>query len=72
MDAVSGAECASAYAECVGRDALDAQRHPFKYNPSMRYVVELYPHSNEELGEVRARACAHRTPSLLLYIGQLL
>ena len=22
------AECASAYAECVGRDALDAQRHP--------------------------------------------
>ena len=21
-------ECASAYAECVGRDALDAQRHP--------------------------------------------
>ena len=26
----------------------------YKYNPSMRYVVELYPHSTEELGEVRA------------------
>ena len=41
----------------------------YKYNPSMRYVVELYPHSTEELGEVRA-GLRTQNPSLLLYIGQ--
>lgn len=41
----------------------------YKYNPSMRYVVELYPHSSEELGEVRA-SLRTQNPSLLLYIGQ--
>lgn len=41
----------------------------YKYNPSMRYVVELYPHSTEELGEVRA-SLRTQNPSLLLYIGQ--
>ena len=41
----------------------------YKYNPSMRYVVELYPHSGEELGEVRA-GLRTQNPSLLLAIGQ--
>lgn len=41
----------------------------YKYNPSMRYVVELYPHSTEELGELRA-SLRTQNPSLLLAIGQ--
>ena len=41
----------------------------YKYNPSMRYVVELYPHSPDALGELRA-SLRTQNPSLLLAIGQ--
>lgn len=41
----------------------------YKYNPSMRYVVELYTHPEEELGELRA-GLRTQNPSLLLAIGQ--
>ena len=41
----------------------------YKYNPSVRYVVELYPHAGEELGEFRA-ALRTQNPTLLLYLGQ--
>lgn len=41
----------------------------YKYNPSMRYAVELYPHGGAELGELRA-GLRTQNPSLLLAIGQ--
>lgn len=41
----------------------------YKYNPSMRYVVELYPHSPDELGELRA-SLRTQNPSLQLAIAQ--
>jgi len=41
----------------------------YKYNPSMRYVVELYTHPDGELGELRA-GLRTQNPSLLLAIGQ--
>ncbi len=41
----------------------------YKYNPSMRYVVELYPHASDALGELRA-SLRTQNPSLLLAIGQ--
>ena len=41
----------------------------YKYNPSMRYVVELYPHSAEALGELRA-SLRTQNAALLLAIGQ--
>lgn len=41
----------------------------YKYNPSVRYTVELYPHTGEQLGEVRA-GLRTQNPALLLYIGQ--
>ncbi|WP_367924502.1 CopG family transcriptional regulator [uncultured Ruthenibacterium sp.] len=41
----------------------------YKYNPSVRYVVELYPHAGEELGEFRAQLRT-QNPTLLLYLSQ--
>lgn len=41
----------------------------YKYNPSMRYVVELYQHGETELGELRA-GLRTQNPSLLAAIGQ--
>ncbi len=41
----------------------------YKYNPSMRYVVELYPRAGAELGEMRA-GLRTQNPSLLMAIGQ--
>ena len=54
MDAVSGQNALQLMLNAS--DAMLSMRSAihYKYNPSMRYVVELYPHSNEELGEVRA------------------
>lgn len=52
-------------------DAMLAMRSAirYKYNPSMRYVVELYPHPEGELGEMRA-GLRTQNPSLLLAIAQ--
>ena len=52
MDAVSGQNALQLMLNAS--DAMLSMRSAihYKYNPSMRYVVELYPHS---------RACAHRT-----------
>ena len=54
MDAVSGQNALQLMLNAS--DAMLSMRSAihYKYNPSMRYVVELYPHSTEELGEVRA------------------
>lgn len=41
----------------------------YKYNPSVKYVVELYPHSQTYLGELRA-SLRTQNPTLLLYLGQ--
>ena len=41
----------------------------YKYNPSVRYVVELYPHAGSELGEFRAQLRT-QNPTLLLYLSQ--
>ncbi len=41
----------------------------YKYNPSMRYAVEIFPHTGEEIGEMRA-GLRTQNPSLLLYIGR--
>ena len=69
MDAVSGQNALQLMLNAS--DAMLSMRSAihYKYNPSMRYVVELYPHSTEELGEVRA-GLRTQNPSLLLYIGQ--
>ena len=68
MDAVSGQNALQLMLNAS--DAMLSMRSAihYKYNPSMRYVVELYPHSTEELGEVRA-GLRTQNPSLLLYIG---
>lgn len=52
-------------------DAMLTMRSPlqYKYNPSVRYVVELYPHAEETLGEVRA-SLRTQNPTLLLYLTQ--
>ena len=41
----------------------------YKYNPSVKYIVELYPHSQTYLGEMRA-SLRTQNPTLLLYLGQ--
>ncbi|MEG1011587.1 MAG: hypothetical protein RR951_05705 [Ruthenibacterium sp.] len=41
----------------------------YKYNPSVRYAVELYPHAGAQFGEVRA-GLRTQNPALLLTIGQ--
>ena len=41
----------------------------YKYNPSVRYVVELYPHIDAEMGEMRA-GLRTQNPTLLLYLSQ--
>ena len=51
-------------------DAVVAMRSAlqYKYNPSVRYVVELYT-AGAALGEMRA-ALRTQNPTLLLYLGQ--
>lgn len=60
MDAVSGQNALQLMLNAS--DAMLSMRSAihYKYNPSMRYVVELYPLPPEELARC-ARACAHRT-----------
>lgn len=41
----------------------------YKYNPSVRYVVELYPHAGAQFGELRA-GLRTQNPTLLLAINQ--
>lgn len=41
----------------------------YKYNPSVRYIVELYPHTPDALGEMRA-VLRTQNPNLILYMGQ--
>lgn len=41
----------------------------YKYNPSVRYVVELYQHMQPVLGELRA-GLRTQNPTLLLYLSQ--
>ena len=41
----------------------------YKYNPSMRYSVELYPHAEGAFGELRA-GLRTQNPALLLYLSQ--
>ncbi len=69
MDAVSGQNALQLMLSAS--DAMLSMRSAihYKYNPSMRYVVELYPHMGEEMGEVRA-GLRTQNPSLLLYIGR--
>ena len=52
-------------------DALFSVRSAlrYKYNPSVRYAVEIYPHAGEELGELRV-SLRTQNPNLLLYLGQ--
>ena len=52
-------------------DAMLALRSAlqYKYNPSMRYTVELYPDGGEVLGALRVNLRT-QNPSLLLYLGQ--
>lgn len=52
-------------------DAMLAMRSAlqYKYNPSMRYTVELYPHWDDAMGVMRA-SLRTQNPSLLLYLGQ--
>lgn len=52
-------------------DAMLAMRSAlqYKYNPSMRYTVELYPDGGELLGALRANLRT-QNPNLLLYLGQ--
>lgn len=41
----------------------------YKYNPSVKYAVELYPHPGAAFGELRA-SLRTQNPTLLLYLSQ--
>lgn len=41
----------------------------YKYNPSLRYTVELYPRAGETFGALRA-SLRTQNPALLLYLSQ--
>ena len=41
----------------------------YKYNPSVRYSVELYRSAGEEMGELRAQLRT-QSPALILYLAQ--
>ena len=70
VNAVLGTQSALQPMMATG-DAVVAMRSAlqYKYNPSVRYVVELYPHAGSELGEFRAQLRT-QNPTLLLYLSQ--
>ena len=69
VNAVLGTQSALQPMMATG-DAVVAMRSAlqYKYNPSVRYVVELYT-AGDALGEMRA-ALRTQNPTLLLYLGQ--
>ena len=69
VNAVLGTQSALQPMMATG-DAVVAMRSAlqYKYNPSVRYVVELYT-AGAALGEMRA-ALRTQNPTLLLYLGQ--
>ena len=52
-------------------DAMLAMRSAlqYKYNPSLRYTVELYPQWGQSMGILRA-SLRTQNPNLMLYLGQ--